>query len=95
MIELPIEEINKLTKQTTTDEKRCDKCSYKIILFFIFLVMTGSLSCLLLSSIESNNCIDDNGHKWGKWEIVGRRLLYDNSAVHERTCTKCNFTELE
>ena len=67
----------------------------KIILFFIFLVMMGSLSCLLLSSIESNNCIDDNGHKWGKWEIVGRRLLYDNSAVHERTCTKCNFTELE
>ena len=69
--------------------------SEKIILFFIFLVMMGSLSCLLLSSIESNNCIDDNGHKWGKWEIVGRRLLYDNSAVHERTCTKCNFTELE
>ena len=30
MMELPIEEINKLTKQTTTDEKRCDKCSYKI-----------------------------------------------------------------
>ena len=67
----------------------------KIILSMFFLVTIGILDFLLSNSMESNNCIDDNGHKWGKWEVIGRRLLYDNSAVHERTCTKCNFTELE
>ncbi len=69
--------------------------SKKIILPIICLVTMGILSYFFSNSMGSNNCIDDNGHKWGKWEVMGRRFLYDNSAVHERNCTKCNFTELE
>ena len=44
---------------------------------------------------EQDNCIDENGHKWRKWEVIGRRVLYDNSAVHERTCNKCGWKEIE
>ncbi len=56
------------------------------------------IMCILLTvflNIFDTDCIDEDGHKFGKWEVVGRRVLLDNSAVHERTCIKCNYKDME
>tara|TARA_R110000764_G_scaffold151362_1_gene238828 strand:+ start:474 stop:791 length:318 start_codon:yes stop_codon:yes gene_type:complete len=86
----PIQEVYNMSffPVITTSEK---------VTLSVTCVMSGLIVLYLFSNVFENksNCIVNDEHKWGKWEVIGRRILYDNSAVNERTCVKCNFKELE